>query len=41
MAHDEEVKDLGDLESILPESLGAKEGTGGSWRRRLMLAKAP
>jgi hypothetical protein len=29
MAHDEEVEDLGDLESTLPESSGAKEGTGG------------
>ncbi|KAL5667371.1 hypothetical protein ACJX0J_019592, partial [Zea mays] len=29
MAHDEEVKDLGDLESTQPESLGAKEGTRG------------
>jgi hypothetical protein len=30
MAHDEEVKDLGDLDSTLPEASGAKEGTGGS-----------
>jgi hypothetical protein len=29
MAHDEEVEDLGDLESTLPEPLGAKEGIGG------------
>jgi hypothetical protein len=29
MAHDEEVEDLGDLESMLPESSGAKEGTRG------------
>jgi hypothetical protein len=29
MAHDEEVEDLGDLESTLPESSGAKEGIGG------------
>jgi hypothetical protein len=32
MAHDEEVEDLGDLDSTLPEASGAKEGTGG--RRR-------
>jgi hypothetical protein len=29
MAHDEEVEDLGDLDSTLPEASGAKEGTGG------------
>ena len=29
MAHDEEVEDLGDLESTLPEASGAKEGTEG------------
>jgi hypothetical protein len=29
MAHDEEVEDLGDLESMLSEALGAKEGAEG------------
>jgi hypothetical protein len=29
MAHDEEVEDLGDLDSTLPEASSAKEGTGG------------
>ena len=29
MARDEEVEDLGDLESTLPEASGAKEGTEG------------
>jgi hypothetical protein len=29
MAHDEEVEDLGDLDSTLPEASGEKEGTGG------------
>jgi hypothetical protein len=29
MAHGEEVEDLGDLDSTLPEASGAKEGTGG------------
>jgi hypothetical protein len=29
MAHDEEVENLGDLDSTLPEALSAKEGTGG------------
>jgi hypothetical protein len=29
MAHDEEVKDLGGLDSALPEALSAKEGTRG------------
>jgi hypothetical protein len=28
MAHDEEVEDLGGLDSTLPEASGAKEGTG-------------
>jgi hypothetical protein len=41
MAHDEEVEDLRDLDSTLPKELGAKEGTRGSWRRHLMLARAP
>jgi hypothetical protein len=41
MAHDEEVEDLGDLDSTLPEASSAKEGTGGSWRRHPMLARAP
>jgi hypothetical protein len=41
MAHDEEVEDLGDLDSALPEASSAKEGTGGSWRRHPMLARAP
>jgi hypothetical protein len=30
MAHDEEVEDLGDLDSTLPEASSAKEGTGGA-----------
>jgi hypothetical protein len=29
MAHDEEVKDLGDLDSALPEASSVKERTGG------------
>ena len=29
MAHDEEVEDLGDLDSTLPKASGAKERTGG------------
>jgi hypothetical protein len=29
MAHDEEVEDLGDLDSTLPEASGVKEGTAG------------
>jgi hypothetical protein len=29
MAHDEEVENLGDLDSALPEASGAKEGSGG------------
>jgi hypothetical protein len=29
MVHDEEVEDLGDLDSALPEASGVKEGTGG------------
>jgi hypothetical protein len=41
MAHDEEVEDLGDLDSTLPEASGAKEGTGGSWHHHPMLARAP
>jgi hypothetical protein len=42
MAHDEEVKDLRDLDSALPEALSAKEGTeGGSWRQRPVVARAP
>jgi hypothetical protein len=39
MAHDEEVKDLGDLDSAMPEALSAKEG--GSWRHHPMPARAP
>jgi hypothetical protein len=36
MAHDEEVEDLGDLESTLPASPGAKEEIGGgSWRLKV------
>jgi hypothetical protein len=30
MAHDEEVEDLGDLNSALLEPSNAKEGTGGA-----------
>jgi hypothetical protein len=41
MAHDEEVEDLGDLDSTLPEASGAKEGLRGSWRRHPMLTRAP
>jgi hypothetical protein len=29
MAHNEEVEDFGDLESMLPEASGVKEGTEG------------
>jgi hypothetical protein len=35
MAHDEEVEDLEDLDSTLPEA------SGWSWRRHPMLARAP
>jgi hypothetical protein len=41
MAHDEVVEDLRDLDCALPEASSAKEGTGGSWRHRPMLARAP
>jgi hypothetical protein len=41
MAHDEEVEDLRDLDSALPEASSAKEGAGGSWRHHSMLARAP
>jgi hypothetical protein len=41
MAHDEEVEDLGDMDSTLPEASGAKEGTVGSRRCHPMLVRAP
>jgi hypothetical protein len=41
MAHDEEVEDLEDLDSTLPEASGAKEGTRESRRRHPMLVRAP
>jgi hypothetical protein len=40
MAHDEEVEDLGDLDSTLPEGT-LPEASGWSWRRRPMRARAP
>jgi hypothetical protein len=40
MAHDEEVEDLGDLESTLPLAVDARQGSRSRRRRRLMLARA-
>jgi hypothetical protein len=40
MAHDEEVQDLGDLDSTLPDS-ALPEASGWSWRRHPLRARAP
>jgi hypothetical protein len=41
MAHDEEVKDLGDLDSTLPKASGAKEGTRGELAPPSDVGKGP